>query len=312
MIKDAPLFYTSKTVKPKDRSKIVSIKTGLADLDKKIMGLNKGEVSVVSGLRGSAKSTWVSQIALEAVQNNRTVALFSGELSEHRVLEWLQLQAAGKQYAQPTTYEYWYTVPDDIKGFINQWLEQRLFIYNNDYGKKVDNILRALEDCITRKKVDIVVLDNLMSIDLDASSHNKNEKQSSFSQTVDEFAEKYDVHIILVAHPRKAQGFLRIDDISGTGDITNAADNVFIIHRVNNDFKRLSKAMFYWDTDHEIYQFDNVLEICKNRDFGYQDEMIGMYFEKESKRLSCYRDNPKMYNWTDYFEVETESSPFSL
>ena len=32
-------------------------------------------------------------------------------------------------------------------------------------------------------------------------------------------------------------GFLRKDDISGTADLTNAVDNVFIVHRVNNDFK---------------------------------------------------------------------------
>jgi len=85
------LFLTSTDIKPRDRSQIVSISTGLIELDKKIIGLNKGEVSCVSGLSGSAKSTWLSQLSLEVVSAGKKVALFSGELHESRVLEWLQL-----------------------------------------------------------------------------------------------------------------------------------------------------------------------------------------------------------------------------
>lgn len=129
-----PLFFTSTTIKPKDRSQIVSIETGITKLDKKIIGLNKGEVSCVSGLRGSGKSSLMSQIALEAVQRKYKTALFSGELSENRVLEWLQLQAAGKLYTQPTKYENYFYVDDKTKYYINKWLDNKIYIYNNNYG----------------------------------------------------------------------------------------------------------------------------------------------------------------------------------
>jgi hypothetical protein len=48
--------------------------------------------------------------------------------------------------------------------------------------------------------------------------------------------QKYDCHIAVVCHPRKAEGFLRLDDVSGSGNLTNAADACFIMHRVNEDF----------------------------------------------------------------------------
>jgi len=312
-----PLFFTAKTIKPKDRSQIVSIRTGIKELDKKIIGLNKQEVSCVSGLRGSAKSTWLSQIALEVVHDGYRVALFSGELAENRVLEWLQLQAAGKNHTHSTKYENYFYVDNDDKAKINSWLDQKLFVYNNRYGAKSSDLLKSIEDCIVNKKVDLVILDNLMSIDLDATSYNKNEKQTSFIQSVVKFSREHDVHIVLVAHPRKAIGFLRMDDIAGTADLTNAVDNVFIIHRVNNDFKRLTKQMFLWKPDNEIYDYDNVIEICKNRDLGYQDELIGMYYEKESKRFSCVSDNQKIYGW-EYDGITADESvslpydPFSL
>jgi len=312
-LENEPLFFNSKTAKPRDRSKIVSIRTGIRELDKFIIGLNKQEVSLVSGSRGSAKSTWLEQLSLEVVQAGRKVALFSGELSEGRVMDWMHLQAAGPNNLQSTQYERYYTLSEDAKARIDQWLYQKLFIYNNKHGKKAAKILESVEDCIKNKGVDIVILDNLMSIDLDCTTYNKNDKQSTFILDIISFAIEHDVHIVVVAHPRKAIGFLRIDDISGTADLTNAVDNVFIIHRVNNDFKRLSKLAFGWRDDNPIYDYDNVIEICKNRDLGYQDEMIGLYFDIPSKRMSCDRINTRIYGW-EYDEIRPEEIelPFDL
>jgi predicted ATP-dependent serine protease len=313
---DAPLFYTSKTIASKPKKELIRIPTGFSELDRK-MALNKGEVSVFSGNNGSAKSTVLSQLALNVVNNGNKVALFSGELKEDRVLNWLQLQAAGRHYTHSGEYENYYSVDDGTKQKINEWLEQKLFIYNNDYGKKSCDILKSVEYCIQQKRVDLVILDNLMSIDLDSTSFNKNEKQSSFVQSIVDFAKKHDVHIVLVAHPRKSIGFLRKDDISGTADLTNAVDNVFIIHRVNSDFKRLTKLTLNWKTDDDMYDYDNVIEICKNRDLGHQDVMIGLYFEIESKRMSCYKENNRIYGWLkhseDNIEIDEEiKAPFDL
>jgi hypothetical protein len=66
-----------------------------------------------------------------------------------------------------------------------------------------------------------------------------------------------------------------------------------------------------------MYDYDNVIEICKNRDLGHQDVMIGLYFEIESKRMSCYKENNRIYGWLkhadDNIEAdETVQSPFDL
>jgi archaellum biogenesis ATPase FlaH len=294
---DEPLFYTSKTIAELKEPELIRIPTGLSEIDKKIIGLNKGEVSVVSGSRSSAKSTVLSQIAINMVNNGYKVALFSGELKASRILTWIHLQAAGRYYTKSTDYENYYTVPEDIQDKINKWLEQKLFVYNNNYGKKAQAILDAVAYCITKKGIDIVIIDNLMAVDLENNNFNKNEKQTNFIQTIVDFARIYNVHIILVAHPRKSLGFIRKDDIAGTADLVNSADNVFIIHRVKSDFKRLTKLTFGWKDDNEMYDFDNVIEICKNRDLGQMDVMIGLYFEIESKRMSCYKENNRIYGW---------------
>lgn len=300
-----PLFFTSTTIKPKDRSQTVSIETGITKLDKKIIGLNKGEVSCVSGLRGSGKSSLMSQIALEAVQRKYKTALFSGELSENRVLEWLQLQAAGKLYTQPTKYENYFYVDDKTKYCINKWLDNKIYIYNNNYGNDAQKILNSVEQCITKNKVDLVILDNLMSMNLESLSGDKYERQTKLALGLVKYAQDNDVHILFVAHPRKSIGFLRLEDISGTADLTNAVENVFIVHRVNMDFKAKSKLTFGWRDDNDLYNYTNVIEVCKNRDLGIQDYFVGLQFEVESKRFLNEKYETKHYDWEELQFADT-------
>jgi hypothetical protein len=86
---------------------------------------------------------------------------------------------------------------------------------------------------------------------------------------------------------------------------------------VNNDFKRLSKAMFYWKEDDEpgstLYYADNVIEIAKDRDGGVCDVFTPLYYEPETKRLKNDPTENVIYGWnypsaTKYGEPKPEES----
>jgi len=305
-IKNEPDWWTGRTAKQIDRSQIVSIKTNIRELDRRIAGLNKGEVSVLSGLNGSGKTSLLSQLGLEAVNQGYKVALFSGEMKESRIFNWTRLQAAGKLYTVPTEIDGYFLIDKETIAPINNWLDDKLYLYNNNKGNDIMRILEKTEEVIKDKKADLVVLDNLMAMDLSLISGDKYEKQSDFIKKLMQFAPQNDVHIILVAHPRKSMGFLRKDDISGTADLTNAVDNVFIVHRVNNDFKRLSGQMFGWHDGYDLYNYSNVIEVCKNRDItGTEDIFVGLYYEKESKRFLNDPHEIRHYKWEDSMPVKT-------
>ena len=138
-----------------------------------------------------------------------------------------------------------------------------------------------------------------MALNLEAYDKDKYEAQTKFVQKLKEIAECCNVHIIFVAHPRKSQGFLRLDDISGSANISNYVDNAFIVHRKNNDFIRLSKQMFGWKDSETVLQENvtNVIEICKDRDNGNQDVFIPLYYEKETKRLKNTPSEMVIYGW---------------
>lgn len=143
----------------------------------------------------------------------------------------------------------------------------------------------------------MLVLDNLMSFDIRSLSDNKFDAQTAFILKLQDIAKRTNVHILFVAHPRKAMGFLRLDDISGTADLGNAVDNAFIVHRNNNDFRRLSAQMFGWKADNPVYMGTNVVEIAKDRDGGIQDCFVPLYYEMETKRLKNHKAENRIYGW---------------
>lgn len=294
-----PVFLTAKDILTMPKSPERFVKTGINDIDKRMRGLKTGYTSVISGLRASGKSSVISEICLDCVEAGNKVAVYSGELSPQNFMRWMNLQAAGKAYAEPTQFEGYYNVSRQNQEKIAEWLSNNFSLYNNEYGNDFLAIKDQLERKFERNKPDLVILDNLMAFDIKSLSDNKYEAQTAFTWTLHEMAQKYDVHIMFVAHPRKAMGFLRLDDISGTADIGNAVDNAFIVHRVNNDFKRLSMQMFGWKADDDLYTASNVIEIAKDRDGGLQDYFIPLYYEAESKRLKNSFTENKIYEWGD-------------
>ena len=292
-----PVFYTAQNILDMKFPDMTFVKTGINVIDRKMRGLGKGQVSVWSGLRASGKSSVVSEIGLNAVEDGNNVAYFSGELFCKDFMDWMNLQAAGKAYAVETNNEGFYTTPIDVRQKIAKWLEGHFWLYNNDYGNNFRDVIARFEEIIVKNKLDLLILDNLMALDINDLSESKWDAQKEFVLALKSVAQNHKIHVAFIAHPRKAMGFLRFDDIAGTADLGNAVDSAFIVHRVNRDFKRFTGEMFGWKDDNEIYEATNVIEIVKDRHSGNQDVFIPLYYEVESKRLKNERGENVIYGW---------------
>ncbi len=313
VIDGQPVFFTTEQIRLLEEPPEEFIKTGIDVIDQKMRGLKKGFVTCLSGLRAAGKSSIISQLTVESAQQGYRTALFSGELKPKNLLKWLLLQAAGKSHVRETQYENYHVVPAPYDEIISKWLDGKVYVYNNYYGNNFRSILGQIKKCVIDHKVDLVILDNMMALNLMEMGADKYQQQSHFVECLEDFAKSANIHILFVAHPRKSVGFLRLDDVSGSNDIVNRVDNAFILHRVNSDFKRLSKEMFKWKENEPIYLASNVIEICKDRDGGVQDEFIPLFFEASTKRLRNSPGEFKAYGWQEdigkYIEDEFESIP---
>jgi archaellum biogenesis ATPase FlaH len=309
-----PIFLTTENIRLMATPEEEYIPSGINVIDKKLGGLKKTYVSVLSGLRAGGKSSVISQMVLECAEKDYRVALFSGELTPKNLMKWMYLQCAGKNHVKPTIYENKFFVPDKEIKKMSKWLNEKLYVYNNEYGNNFEQIMIQLKKCVVDYKVDFIILDNLMALNIPNSNNDKYAAQSKFVQDLEDFAKACNIHILFVAHPRKSQGFLRLDDISGSNDITNRVDNAFIIHRMNKDFRDNYKMKFNSDAEIDFPRATNVIEICKDRDFGTQDLMIPLYFEPETKRLKNEISEYKRYGWetNDGFCEVTAAEQFEI
>ena len=245
----------------------------------------------------SGKSSWLNTLILNIANQGVPSALWSGELPEPILKAWIQMVAAGKNNLRMSQFgDGKFFVPQNIGDQIDKWLDKLLFIYNTEYGNQWEQLLADME-VMYNAGIKVFILDNLMAMNIDLLEGDKNNKQKTVILKVKEFAKKKNVHVILVAHPRKSMAFLRKNDISGTADLTNAVDNIFIMHRVNNDFIRQGEEFFGKGNMKQFDGFGNVLEVCKNRMYGIVDLFVGMHYELESRRFKNTIDENVKYGW---------------
>lgn len=294
---DSAVWYSAEDVLKLPREHETYVKSGIEGIDRRIKGLKKDHVSVWSGLRGAAKSTLLSQVCLNAINDGNNVLVYSGELTARTFMRWMMQQAAGKHGVEKGFSEGDYNVPIETQKKIAEWMGERLKLYNNDHGNKWGELRQHIEAEVKARKVDMVILDNLMKLNIRDLDADKWGAQSQFVIALTDIAKKYHVHIAFVAHPRKATGFLRFDDISGTADLGNAVDDAFLVHRINEDFRR-QFPQYFGEARMSIFgDATNTVEIHKDRDKGTQDVFVNLWYEVESKRLKNEKAENKIYGW---------------
>jgi KaiC/GvpD/RAD55 family RecA-like ATPase len=296
-----------KDVEKVDLSAIPRVRTGIAELDRLILGLAECELTVLSGGNASGKTSLLDTIILNAIEQGVPTAAYSGELPPHIFKAWIQMVAAGKDNLNPSKFgDGKFYVPNGVGEKIDRWLTDRFYLFNNEYGNSVEEVIHDMEELL-EIGVRLFILDNMMSLDLEAlDGGNMNTKQKSLVVRLKEFAKDNHVHVIVVAHPRKTTAFLRKNDISGTGDITNVADNVLIVHRVNQDFFKAGAEFYGQAYIMGFQEYGNVIEISKNRMYGVCDVLVGLHYEMESRRFKNTEYENIHYGW------ETDNGQMSV
>ena len=256
-------WFCMSDIKKVDLSDIENMKTGFRELDRLIVGLYVGEVSIISGNNSSGKSSWINSIILNIIQQGKKVALWSGELPATILKVWILNVAAGKNYLRLSNKgDGKYYTPNSVSEKICSWMDGKFFLYNNEYTNKWEQIFHDMEE-LCSIGVKLFILDNLFSLDIDIFDGDKNNKQKELILNICKFAKNKKVHLILVAHPRKVTTLLRKTDISGSSDLTNAVDNVFIVHRVNDDFMKAGADFWGKKKVDDLAGFGNCVEIAK-------------------------------------------------
>ena len=280
-----------------DINKLDKIETGIITLDKTIRGMAMGQLVILTGKRGDGKSTLMSQLVCAALEDNRNVFVYSGELADYHFKHWLDLQLAGKQnivHQKDKWGQDAYALSKETINQITQWYRNRAFIYDNNYlvdgSSEFESLPDTIERVITQYNVQFICIDNLMTaMERVTEQSNLYLAQSNFVGKLKAIAMKYSVVILLVAHPKKGQANEYQDDnelVAGSADITNKADIVLRYERLENQ-----------DDD-----ANGLIKVTKNRIMGLlrtnKETGIRTFWAEDSRRVTDLNDTAeKVYKW---------------
>ena len=292
-----PKIKEMADVQRKDMSQMEYMDSGLNSLNKAIGGLRFGQLFILTGERGFGKSTLGSQFATFAVSQGYTVFHYSGELMDWYVQDWADRQMAGPDNITRLVSNFGYEsylVNADSVDQIHQWYRGKYYLYDNNIAgeDEQETLLETIMSAINQYACRFILIDNLMTAMKDDLHLDLYRQQSNFVLKLSDIAKACNVVIVLVAHPRKRQGYeFSNDDIAGSSNITNLADIVLRYSKPEPD-------------DSNPYLPERILQITKGRQDGKMDfNGIGLWFDPSSKRIAEDQNFTWKLGWEDEFEL---------
>ena len=290
-----------------DISQMDGVQTGIKPLDSELLKIFYGTLTILSGRPGSGKTSIIDQTIVRTIDSNKSVFLFSKEMPERMSANWFNTIIAGRRNMEEKSSKdghTYYVVPYKTQKLMQEYYNKKLFIYRDSEPNDVQSVLKSAEECVRKFGCKLIVLDNLMMIDLHCTEADKNQAQTDFINDLIKFSAKFNVAVVLIAHPRKTQdqnSDIEMYDISGSSNIINLAMRSIGLRRVSTKEKGDPKAK--WG------KYDVVLTVIKDRLLGKADFQMGMWYDLTSRRFyTDYEEYDAQFAWDK--KVYTNKLPY--
>ena len=283
------LYYRLDDYKYSNTSKD-RVLSGIRELDYNTKGFEMGCITIWTGFTNAGKTTVMTMLAKKTIEQGERIFFFNGEQTKEDFKNNLYIQSVTKKDLEKKMYRNSCVedvfVKQEKAVLLDKLYGNKIYIYNNEADKKIENLLYAMEELRRTQKIRVFFLDNFMQIDM--NSDNVFQEQTEIMEKLRTFAVNKKVHIHLVAHPRKTERFqtrLTLYDIAGSSNIVNKAYNIISILRVDTvkkepkSYEKLQKELL--EERYDINEVSTVLEILKTK--GERCGLVGLKYDKELK-----------------------------
>ncbi len=241
--------------------------------------LYPAELTILGGINGSGKTTFLMQMALDMVAQKNKVVIASFEQKPEKYLKKIIKQATLE--SMPSA--------DKIKKIV-EWLSGKIMVYDIVGVPDKKDMLETFEYAYRRFGINHFIIDSLTKMGFAEDDYNG---QKLFTEELTNFVKKLGIHIILVVHSRKLHSEKqKMDkmDLKGTGAISDLASNVMIL--VRNKAKEEAIDEGRHDLDNKA---DATLIIRKQREYGWEgalrfnyDRNSETYYEQDKVPIQYY------------------------
>tara|TARA_R100001530_G_scaffold135466_1_gene112737 strand:- start:804 stop:2375 length:1572 start_codon:yes stop_codon:yes gene_type:complete len=215
--------------------------------------LRRGDFTVVTGHPSSGKSTFVNHMMCQLVKSH---GLKIGFASFEQKPQTDHLRLLRKWYLDE--YEYfhggWYNADILKQTNCNRWIDKNFSVIVPSFEDNVDLhwLIERMQVAVVQHDCDVIVVDPFNELDHDTTGDPMRLYIGWFIKTLKRFASRHDVHVLVVAHPRKLskdkEGNIEIPtlyDIEESSMWYNKADLGLIIHRSDGlTLARVAKSRY--------------------------------------------------------------------
>lgn len=174
----------------------VGSKLGMPDTDKHL-SWNKKEFQVVTGVPGHGKTTYINYSLLRlSVLEGWKWAVFSPEHDPALTVSRMMEQYMGKTIFRMTDRELEIAM---------DFIDRHFIFYNVDTltSFSITHLLELGKQAIRRYGVSGIILDPFTHIENDMGGEDQSSRVGTMLTALSQFAKRNDVHVSLIAHPRK-------------------------------------------------------------------------------------------------------------
>lgn len=190
--------------------------------NQKLKGLRMGEFTVLTGETGSGKTTFLTQLSLDFLQQRVPTLWGSFEIKNDKLASLFLMQYAKKDLRQSSIQELEYQTEN--------FEQLPLYMLKFHGSQNIDEIINTMTYAVYNYDIQNIILDNLQfMIGMPTRLLNKFDFQDEIIHRLRKFSTEKNVHVTLVIHPKKTDESLKITSIFGTAKASQEADNVFIL-----------------------------------------------------------------------------------
>lgn len=250
---------------------IPGIPTGFYDLDKKIGGLQRGDLILIGGRPRMGKSAMVGQIAYNAAKQGKRSLIFSLEMSDDQINQRLisiesgiPLKALRTNQIPDGAYPAMYKAMDTLAG---------LPVFIDDKSRYIDEIIAKAITHHASHGVDLVIVDYAQRIRTRQRYQNRDAELGDISGPLKSLAlQDLDVPVVLISSLSRAceaRGDKRpmLSDLRESGNLEYDADVVMFLYR---------DEVYYPDTE-----YPNMAELLISKNRNGEEGVIELFFKKE-------------------------------
>lgn len=215
--------------------KIRGVPTCYEMIDSITGGLHEGQLIVVAGRPSSGKTSFITNIALNAARKGARVGFFSLEMSHHQLANRFISMESHVACSNICTGSM---SSDDWVEMVHAAarLDEHSIFIDDEPERSVDLLCAKARELKKKKKIDLLIIDYLQLLQIFSLRENRTNELTEICHTLKMLANELDIPILITSQLSRAlesrdSKIPMLSDLRDSGAIEQVADVVLMIYR---------------------------------------------------------------------------------